>query len=112
MRCIVLFRALYVSGLLMLTACGGGGGGGGTQEIQTYTLSGKITTLSGMVFDHDVNDPAAAYTSNDDFSDAQNLPSPFSLGGYVNLAGQGEQGRSFQVGDPQDIYRPASIYCR
>ena len=93
--------------LFALSACGGGGGSepDPVPPPPKYSLSGQITALPGMAFDLDVNDPSAPYTSNDSFVDAQYLPSPFSLGGYVNKAGAGPSGRSQAVGDLLDMYR-------
>lgn len=91
--------------MLALTACGGGGGGEPESPPPKYSLSGQVTALSGMAFDQDVNDPSAPYTSNDGFASAQFLPSPFSLGGYVNVAGAGRPGRSQASGDLIDRYR-------
>ncbi|HID82942.1 MAG TPA: hypothetical protein EYH06_07385 [Chromatiales bacterium] len=96
-------RFLWVS-LLALTACGGGGGSQ-PEPPPKYSLSGQVTALSGMAFDQDVNDPSAPYASNDSFAEAQFLPSPFSLGGYVNVAGAGQPGRSQVSGDLVDFYR-------
>lgn len=91
--------------MLALVACGGGGGSQPEPPPPKYSLSGQVTALSGMAFDQDVNDPSAPYASNDSFANAQFLPSPFSLGGYVNVAGAGQPGRSQLSGDIVDHYR-------
>ena len=70
----------------------------------TVTLSGNITIAPGSFVDGDVNDPNAAYQSNDILSEAQAIPNPTILGGYVNVAGAGLTGRSFQAGDSDDYY--------
>lgn len=99
-----MFRLFLWVSILALTACGGGGGSQ-PEPPPEYSLSGQITALSGMAFDQDVNDPSAPYASNDSFANAQFLPSPFSLGGYVNVAGAGLPGRSLTNGDMVDIFR-------
>ena len=100
-----------------LTACGGGGGAGGIPDpgppppssspppAPTFTVNGRITVASGIAVDSDVNDAKAPYTANDTGSTAQSLPNPVTLGGYVNVAGDGADGRSKTIGDPYDIYK-------
>ena len=67
-------------------------------------VSGTITAAGRFVTDSDVNDPAADYIPNDTFAQAQKLPNPVVLGGYVNLVQTGPQGRSFANGDPTDFF--------
>lgn len=99
------------------------GGCGGSLEGATYTtapvtapcqvsvsfrlpqLSGTILPAGGTAVDSDVNDPLAPFTPNDNFAQAQLIPNPVTLGGYVNVAGAGPQGRSFATGDPVDDFR-------
>jgi serine protease len=66
--------------------------------------SGTITVAVRFLADSDVNDPAAAYIPNDSFAQAQSLPNPVVLGGYVNLPQTGGEGRSFVNGDPVDYF--------
>lgn len=111
MRPHFLKRALLTVGVagLLLQACGGGGGGddGSTTPpaTTTYTLSGTIRPASGTAMDSDVNDPIASYKANDTITDAQAIPNPVTLGGYVNQPGYGSSGRSFAAGDVVDVYR-------
>ncbi len=56
-----------------------------------------------------MNDPSATYAPNDNFIDAQELPNPVLLGGYVNLAGTGPSGRSQISGDGSDLFRVSLI---
>lgn len=70
----------------------------------TIEISGSISIAPGSFIDSDVNDPNAAYQSNDTLSEAQAIPNPAILGGYVNVAGTGLTGRSFQAGDIDDYY--------
>ncbi len=98
-----------VAGALLLTgagffllACGGGGGSSNTAATGGYSVSGEITFAANSAIDSDVNDPEAPYASNDLYNDplhpengldANNLVQRVSrlvtLGGYVNLPGQG-----------------------
>jgi serine protease len=98
-------------------------GCGGSLEGATYTtapvtapcqvavsfrlpqVSGTILPAGGTAVDSDVNDPFAPYTPNDDFLQAQPIPNTVTLGGYVNVAGAGPDGRSFAAGDPVDVFR-------
>lgn len=100
-------RLVLLFSFLVLVACGGGSSFGPVSDPneETYTVSGEIRTFTGMVSDLDVNDPEAPYASNDSFSEAQFLPNPFSLGGYVNKAGDGYAGRSFASGDERDVFK-------
>jgi len=72
--------------------------------ISEATISGSITVAKGLLSDSDVNDPNADYSSNDSTSTAQNIPGSTTVGGYVNIAGTGNAGRSFDIGDPDDYY--------
>ena len=51
----------------------------------------------------------ATYAPNDNFIEAQELPNPVILGGYVNLAGTGPDGRSKSSGDESDFFRVSLI---
>jgi len=78
-----------------------------TEQISSgFTLSGHITAFQQNAVDSDVNDPNAPYTANDPLlSQAQTVANPVTIGGYVNLPGQGADGRSKQSGDNFDIYQ-------
>ena len=98
-------------------------GCGGSLEGTTYTtapvtapcqvfvafrlpqISGTIWPAGGTAVDSSVNDPLAPFTPNNDFSQAQLISNPVTLGGYVNVAGAGPEGRSFATGDPVDTFR-------
>jgi serine protease len=67
-------------------------------------VSGTVTAAGRFVTDSDVNDPAADYIPNDTFAQAQKLPNPVVVGGYVNVLKTGPQGRSFTNGDPADFF--------
>ncbi|MCO6413728.1 MAG: S8 family serine peptidase [Thiogranum sp.] len=70
-----------------------------------WTLSGAIQVADGTVVDSDVNDPEAAYATNDGIAMAQPVPNPVTVGGYVNQPGSGSPGRSQLTGDASDTYR-------
>lgn len=92
--------------LLLLAACGGGGSGGSSTEppAQSAAVAGHVLLAAILQVDGDVNDPEAPLRTNDDLSSAQSLPNPVVLGGYVNEAGHGPQGRSYMAGDLDDVY--------
>ena len=114
-------RRWLVAALLVasLQGCGGGGGGssgggGSTPPPVTPPPSGPAGAVSGALLiasisqvDSDVNDPSAPYRSNDTREQAQPIPAPVALGGYVNVAGRGPAGRSQAAGDVDDVYRAA-----
>jgi hypothetical protein len=108
----VVLKVYTVALALVFAGCGNGGGGGSNQEKPepeppplSYTLSGKVQAPDNALIDSDVNDPLATYAPNDNFIDAQELPSSVILGGYVNLAGTGPAGRSKISGDGSDFFR-------
>ncbi|HMR04015.1 MAG TPA: hypothetical protein PKA43_11650, partial [Candidatus Competibacter phosphatis] len=103
-------RAFLVVGLaVLLQACGGDDGGGDVPPppppATQFTLSGTVRPASGVASDSDVNDPLAPYRANDTVADAQPLPNPVTLGGYVNQPGAGPAGRSRSGGDASDVYK-------
>ena len=111
----VLLKVYTVALALVFAGCGSGGGGSDQEKLgpesssPTYTLSGIIQAPDNALIDSDVNDPLATYAPNDNFIEAQELPSPVILGGYVNLAGTGPSGRSQISGDGSDFFRVSLI---
>jgi serine protease len=107
------FPAVLMAAALLLTACGGGGGGNNndndaaTSEPGVFSVSGTFQALSSTAMDADVNDPNAPLENNGEPELAQPLSNPVIVGGYVNLPGAGEPGRSKLVGDVVDFYRIA-----
>lgn len=102
--------------LIVIGAAGCGGGGGGDDASDPlprvrYTLSGSFLAEAGNRVDSDVNDTLGAEPQpNDTFVTAQSLGRlPVSVGGYLNLANQGPAGRSFEKGDPTDIFLAANM---
>jgi serine protease len=95
-----------------LLGCSGGGSGGGDGPgpLVTHAVSGTIFAANNSVIDSDVNDVFAEYNSNDTFAEAQAVPNPAILGGYVNMPGTGwvgdlgEVGRSYVDGDLKDYF--------
>ena len=76
-----------------------------TPASGTFTISGRIQILPSSAVDSDVNDPAAPLTRNDTFAEAQQLPNPVSLGGYMTVPNQGRLGALHDAGDLTDKYR-------
>ncbi len=102
--------ALIVFSVMLVIACNSGGGDGVPANddqpgVEPFIVSGTITPAGISAVDNDVNDPNAPFLANDTFDQAQQLYFPVILAGYVNLAGRGETGRSFAIGDPHDFYR-------
>ena len=105
----IALRVSTVALALIFAGCGGGGGGSAPEPPPTFTLSGIIQAPDTALIDSDVNDLLATYAPNDNFIDAQDLPNPAILGGYVNLAGTGPDGRSKGSGDESDFFRVSLI---
>jgi len=100
----------FLSGVLLVTL-GGCGDDSPSRGIPptpgtTYRISGTITATAGSAVDSDVNDPHAPYVSNDSYLNAQFLPNPVLLGGYMTRLPTGVSGdRCAAVADNQDWYR-------
>ena len=101
-------RVALLACLAILSLAGCGGGGGGSAQLSApagFTVSGTIAAAAGSSTDSDVNDPSAFFVDNSTLTTAQSIPSPVTLGGYVNQPGYGVAGRSQLIGDTSDIYR-------
>lgn len=86
-----------------ITACGGGGGGGAPVNP---TLSGTITIPQFVAVDSDTNDGSGEPPrGNNSPTNAQPVPNPITIRGYVNEAGAGLTGPLQANGDPDDFYR-------
>ena len=75
---------------------------------ETYSISGTVTSAEHMVTDSDVNDPNAAYTTNNFFAAAQEISAPVTVSGFVNVDNTGSilNGDRFAVyGDNNDYFR-------
>ncbi|MEE4184217.1 MAG: S8 family serine peptidase [Gammaproteobacteria bacterium] len=97
--------ALLVALAVAVVDCGGGGGGGGGAPANS-TLSGTITVPQFVAVDSDTNDSAgAAPRGNNSPTNAQPVPNPVTIRGYVNEPGTGLAGPLQANGDPDDFYR-------
>jgi serine protease len=90
------------------------GQGGSDSVSATVTLLAGTGTVAGQLLvptisrsDGDVNDPVAPFAPNDTDQEAQIMPNPVVIGGYLNEpnAGPDNGGRSFALGDLDDWYR-------
>ena len=73
-------------------------------NAQRYSVSGEIRIQSGSQVDLTTNQSSTG-AKNNHFEQAQLLRNPVTLGGYLNEAGLGAAGASFQQGDLSDVYR-------
>ena len=106
MRHVICLGMVMPVLIFMGTGCGGDDGGkSSTSSTKAYTLSGTITAAANVTVDSDVNDTNEVYIANDTIAQAQEIPNPVTLGGFVNMALAGEAGRSYTLGDPDDYFR-------
>lgn len=104
--------------VLLLAACGKGGTGQslplGSADLAPEVapdpaliraIQGNVIAASFTKVDSDINNPAQAAVSNNTRETAQDLPSQFRLGGYVNKKGAGPDGASRSSGDEQDFIK-------
>lgn len=98
---IYLYIALLST--LLLQACGGGDSSSQSAPSGA-TVSGQMLVPGNTAADSDVNNRDAPFRNNNSFSSPQTVPNPVLLGGYVNIAGAGPDGRSLLAGDPVDSY--------
>ena len=105
-----ILLTLLVTGIV--AACGGGGGGGDDDSgdggdgggTQTGSISGRLIVPSFVVTDSDVNDVETTSVPNHPLTNAQTVPNPVNIGGYVNVAGSGTSGNSGSAGDRDDYF--------
>ena len=91
---------------LTVTDNGGLTGAADRSIVVTVTLSGTISIPGKSAIDSDVNDRVATPVANNSLADAQPLPNPVSLGGFVNQPNRGApSGNLFSSGDLVDVYR-------
>lgn len=69
-----------------------------------HDLTGTLTAPTGELADSDTNDPRAPFAANDTRATAQPIPTPVTVGGYVNAPGAGSPGRSRTAGDVDDYF--------
>jgi serine protease len=97
--------ALILLVMATLAACGGGGGGSAPAP-NAFSISGNVSVASGVTVDGDSNDPEAALVPNNVFAQAQLLPNPATVAGFVTFAPTGKTGDRFQSAvDPIDGYK-------
>ena len=90
---------------VLLAGCGGGGGGGeSVPSPPPASVTGSVLAAANTDIDSDVNALSSSFSSNDSFASAQLIANLTTLGGYLNQAGQGQPGRSFDMGDSADYY--------
>ncbi|MEM0953733.1 MAG: S8 family serine peptidase [Pseudomonadota bacterium] len=70
-----------------------------------FSVSGTISVPATSRVDSDLNNDFAPLIDNNSFIQAQPLEAPVVVGGYANLAGQGEFGATRFSGDESDFYR-------
>lgn len=70
-----------------------------------FTLSAQAILADAVFIDSDLNDEQTPSVSNNSFFNAQPLPVPAIVGGYVNLPRKGATGNSYLSGDARDVYR-------
>jgi serine protease len=79
--------------------------------VPTFSLSGTITAADNIAVDSDLNDPLAPYAANDQPADAQTVPNPVMLNGFVSKTASGISGDRFEaVADSMDLFR-TSLYA-
>ncbi len=102
--CVVVLGAV-----LLVSACfpQHGKGSSPSKSSGGVTVSGTLHADQHTLVDSDVNDPLAPYVGNDSPARAQELPNPFTVGGYINLPQRGAAGDSFAVGDVVDVFHVA-----
>ncbi len=94
--------------LFLITGCGGGSddsGGSSNRSSINFSLSGNISVGSNTARDDDVNDIETKELSNNNIYEAQSIPNPVILGGYVNQTYTGHpDGRFYDAGDWDDFF--------
>lgn len=99
--------------LLGLVACGGGADddvSNGTPPPEQLTVSGVITAMPGHAVDGSTNNPESPLRDNNRPDQAQPLPNPVRLGGYVTATPTGWPGDRFErLADSSDFYRVALV---
>lgn len=108
-----VWRTVILAVLLPgLGACGGGGNGGTEPPpeepppAEQFSIGGVITAAPGSAADGDTNDPQSPLRPNNQPAEAQPLPNPVRVGGYVTAGPTGRPiDRFASVADPRDFYR-------
>jgi len=74
-------------------------------DTPRFTVSGRLNASASQSLDLTTNDPLNASAANNSVDNAQPLPNPTTVGGYLNEPGSGAEGRSLVTGDVEDFYR-------
>ncbi|MDH3452963.1 MAG: hypothetical protein OEN20_11110, partial [Gammaproteobacteria bacterium] len=102
-------RNLFYPWLILVTVlsvAGCAGSDGGNEIRDSTDVIGVISATPRAEVDGDVNELLAVFTANQTFANAQSLPNPVSIGGYVNEPFAGApRGRSSDAGDTRDLFR-------
>jgi serine protease len=103
-KLLKIVLALIVIGII--AACGGGSGDDDPDPVvtQTGSVSGRLIAPAYVVTDSDVNDIKTTSVPNHPLGNAQSVPNPVNIGGYVNVAGAGRAGNSQTSGDRDDYF--------
>lgn len=88
-----------------LTCSGQGGQKSASTLVKVNAVAGSLLIQTISVADGDVNNPFSPYTPNGTAATAQQLPNPAIVGGFVNEPLKGPEGRSYEDGDLEDIFR-------
>jgi serine protease len=97
---------LVLSVVVVLAACSGGGGGSSVPASSAFSIGGNVSVAGGVTVDGDSNDPQAALVPNNVFPQAQLLPNPATVAGFVTFAPTGKTGDRFQsTADSIDGYK-------
>ncbi|MBE9561867.1 MAG: pre-peptidase C-terminal domain-containing protein, partial [Proteobacteria bacterium] len=107
----------FISFILVLIIAGCGGSDDGDSDSSNtsnnennessanISLSGKIFVASNTARDGDVNDVSTRVFTNDNIYEAQSIPNPVILGGYVSQPYSGAyDGHFYESGDWDDFY--------
>ena len=89
--------------LILITGCGGSDSSDENSSTN-FSLSGNISVGSNTARDNDVNDIETRELSNNNIYEAQSIPNPVILGGYVNQSYTGPDGRFYEAGDWDDFF--------
>ncbi len=101
----LLLRRMFRAGCLVMLSVSMVGCYSNHDSV-AVSLSGTITASAGSATDSDVNDPNAPYASNNTLAEAQYLPNPVTVGGFVTIPDKVSVGRfaNSAVGDIYDYY--------
>ncbi|HHB92322.1 MAG TPA: serine protease [Thioploca sp.] len=87
--------------LILITGCSSDSS---DDSNTNFSLSGNISVGSNTARDSDVNDIETREISNNNIYEAQPIPNPVILGGYVNQSYAGPDGRFYEAGDWDDFF--------